>query len=141
MRGLVALSCAAVLAVVITLPASARAPGAVVVHEQLRCSVAWKDGLTGVGASCAVQNVLMPNGAFVEVLHGQIPASQMQAFWDDGSPSSFATVCLVNYGWLQRYGAADSPRVFTRSVRHFTPDGRMTQVCAPSIAPNIVPQP
>jgi hypothetical protein len=31
--------------------------------------------------------------------------------------------------------------VFTTSVRHFTPDGKMTEVCAPSIARNILPLP
>jgi hypothetical protein len=140
MRRLVALSCAGVLALVITLPASARAAGAIVVHEDLWCSVAWKDDLS-VGARCDVQNVLMANGIFIQVLHGQIPVSDLETFKDDGSPSSFATPCLVNYGWRQVYGDSNSPRVFTQSVRHFTPDGRMTQVCAPSIPSNIVAQP
>ena len=42
-------------------------------------------------SSCDIQNVLKPNGVFTEVLHGQIPADQMEAFRAAGSPSSFAT--------------------------------------------------
>jgi hypothetical protein len=142
MRRVVALLGAGVLALVMVLPAAAAAPpGAVVVHATYPCNVGWDDSWGAEDSSCAVQNVLKPNGVFTEVLHGQIPADQMGAFRAAGSPSSFATNCLVNYGWLVKYHSGDDwgpLMVFTRSVRHFTPDGRMTEVCAPSIPRNVI---
>jgi hypothetical protein len=66
----------------------------------------------------------------------------MEAFRAAGSPSSYATRCLVNFGWLMKYHDGDDwgpLMVFTPSVRHFTPGGRMTEVCAPSILKNILP--
>ena len=142
MRRVVALLSAGVLALVIVLPASAAAPrGAVVVHADYSCNVGWDDFWGAEDSSCDIQNVLKPNGVFTEVLHGQIPADQMAAFRAAGSPRSYATRCLVNYGWLVRYHAGDDwgpLMVFTPSVRHFTPDGRMTEICAPSIARNVI---
>jgi hypothetical protein len=143
MRRVVALLSAGVLALAIVVPVSAAAPqGAVVVHETYGCNVGWDDSWGAEDSSCKIQNVLMPNGVFTQVLHGQIPAGQMAAFRADGSPSKYATGCLVNYGWLRKYHADDywEPlMVFTSSVRHFTPDGRMTEVCAPSIPRNLLP--
>jgi len=145
MRRVVALLSAGVLALAIVLPVSAAAPqGAVVVHETYPCNVGWDESWGAEDPSCDIQNVLKPNGAFTEVIHGQIPAGQMAAFRAAGSPSSFATNCLVNYGWLVKYRSSDywpPLMVFTPSVRHFTPDGRMTEVCAPSIPRNILPLP
>jgi hypothetical protein len=143
MRRVVALLSAGVLALAICLPAAAAEPtGAVVVHTDYLCNVGWDDSWSAEDSSCDVQNVLMPNGVFVEVLRGQIPADQMEAFRAAGSPSSYATRCLVNYGWLMKYHAGEQwgpLMVFTPSVRHFTPDGRMREVCAPSIPANILP--
>lgn len=143
MRRLVGLLSAGVLALAIAVPASAAEPqGAVVVHATYECNVGWDDSWSAGDPGCDVQNVLMPNGVFVEVLHGQIPSDQMAAFRAAGSPSSYATRCLVNYGWLMAYHDGDewAPlMVFTPSVRHFTPNGAMTEVCAPSIPANILP--
>jgi len=143
MRRVVALLSAGVLALAICLPVSAAEPqGAVVVHETYNCNVGWDSSWGAEDPSCDVHNVLKPNGVFTEVLHGQIPADKMEAFRAAGSPSSFATTCLVNYGYLRAYhdGEVWGPlMVGTPSVRHFTPDGRMTEVCAPSIARNVLP--
>ncbi len=143
MRRIVALLSAGVLAWAICLPVSAGEPkGAVVVHANYLCNVGWDASWGAEDSSCDIQNVLTPNGVFKEVLNGQIPADQMEAFRAAGSPSSFTTDCLVNYAWLMKYHEGEDwgpLMVFTRSVRHFTPDGRMTEVCAPSIPRNILP--
>jgi hypothetical protein len=55
----------------------------------------------------------------------------MAAFVTAGSPRSFAAGCLVNYGFLYMAGFAGE-FVFTDSVRDFTPDGKMTEVCEKS---------
>ena len=143
MRRVVALLSAGVLALAIGLPAAAAEPTrAVVVHADYPCNVGWDDSWSAEDPACDVQNVLQPKGTFTQVLRGQIPADQMDAFRAAGSPSSYATGCLVNYGWLMKYhqGEEWAPlMVFTPSVRHFTPDGKMTEVCAPSIPANILP--
>jgi hypothetical protein len=143
MRRVVALLGAGVLALAIAVPATAAEPArTVVVHADLPCNVGWDDSWSAEDSSCDVQNVRMANGAFTEVLQGRIPADQMEAFRAAGSPSSFTTSCLVNYGWLRKFHAGDDwgpLMVFTLSVRHFTPDGRMTEVCAPSIPVNRLP--
>ncbi len=108
--------------------------GAQVIHATAGCAVGWNDESWDADSAggCDVQNVMTPNGGYKLILHGQIPADQMAAFAADGSPASFATTCLVNYGFLittipgQDWGGR---MVFTDSVRHFTPDGQMTEVC------------
>jgi hypothetical protein len=109
-----------------------------VVHANLPCDVSWYTTPGGIDSAggCDVQNVMTPNGGYKLTLHGQIPADQMAAFRAAGSPSSFATTCLVNYGFL---ATATPPipdwtglMVFTPSVRHFTKDGKMTEVCEKS---------
>jgi hypothetical protein len=143
MRRVVALLSAGVLALVICLPASAAEPkGSAVVYADYGCNVGWDDSWGAEDPGCSVLNVRTPSGVFTEVLHGQIPADQMDAFRAAGSPRSFATHCLVNYGWLMKYHSGENwgpLMVFTPSVRHFTPNGRMTEVCAPSIPRNILP--
>jgi hypothetical protein len=142
MRRVVVVLSAAVLTLAIALPAAAaEPPGAVVIHAEYVCNVGWDDSWSA-SSSCDVQNVLTPDGVFTQVLHGRIPADQMEAFRAAGSPAAFATHCLVNFGWLVAYHSGDywEPlMVFTPSVRHFTPDGRMTEVCAPSIPANVLP--
>jgi hypothetical protein len=143
MRRVVGLLSAGLLALAISVPAAAAEPkGAVVVHATYECNVGWDDSWSVSDPGCDVQNVLMPNGVFVQVLHGQIPSDQMDEFQAVGSPSSYATRCLVNFGWLVAHHVGDwgpDNMVFTPSVRHFTPDGKMTEVCAPSIPANILP--
>jgi hypothetical protein len=58
------------------------------------------------------------------VLHGQIPADDLAEF---SGPTSYATGCAANY-FFWREGI-DTDFVFTDSVRHFTADGAMTEVC------------
>ena len=146
MRRVVALLSAGVLVLAIVLPVSAAAPtGAVVVHADYSCAVSWylpSEGFGPTDPSCEIVNVKTPNGVFTQVLHGQIPADEMDAFRAAGSPSSLAIGCLVNYAWLVKYHSGEDwgpLMVFTTSVRHFTPDGKMTEVCAPSIPRNILP--
>jgi hypothetical protein len=84
---------------------------------------------------CDVLNVMTPGGGYKLTLHSQIPAGQMAAFRAAGSPSSFATTCLVNYRFLKTTMDGQDWTGFmvgTFSVRHFTPDGRMTEVCEKS---------
>jgi hypothetical protein len=122
--------------------------GAVVVRDPYPCIVGWDEASTRLDTgvydeSCLVMNVRQPNGTFTQVLKGQIPADQMDAFRAAGSPTSYApSGCLVDYGWLMKYHQGEDwgpLMVFTASVRHFTPDGAMTEVCAPSIPANILP--
>jgi hypothetical protein len=112
--------------------------GAKVLHANLPCAVGWDDSSwsTPSAGGCDVQNVMTPKGDYKLILHGQIPVDQMAAFIAAGSPKSFATRCLVNYGFLY---TAEPPiphwepfMVRTDSVRHFTPDGKMTEVCEKS---------
>ena len=149
MRRVLALCGAGLLALAVTVPTAAAEPtGAVVVREHYQCIVGWDEASTQLNTgvydeSCLVTNVRQPNGTFTQVLHGQVPADQMDAFRAAGSPTSYApSGCLVNYGWLMKYQGPPpwgQLMVFTSSVRHFTPDGKMTEVCAPSIPANIIP--
>jgi len=108
-RRVLALCGAGLFVLAVAAPTAAAGPtGAVVVREVYQCIVGWDEasGDLSTGAydeSCLVTNVLQPNGTFTQVLHGQIPADQMDAFRAAGSPSSYATGCLVNYGWLAKY--------------------------------------
>jgi hypothetical protein len=141
MRRILALLGVGALLIATTAPVAAAKPAAVVVHEQYPCNVGWDDSWSAEDPACDIQNVRQPNGTFTEVLKGHIPADQMDAFRAAGSPSSYATNCLVNYGWLRAYhdGEDWGPlMVFTTSVRHFTPDGKMTEVCKRSIPANII---
>ena len=108
-----------------------------VVHANLPCDVSWSTTPGGIDSAgrCDVQNVMTRNGGYKLTLHGQIPADQMAAFRAAGSPSSFATTCLVNYGFLKTTMDGQDwtgLMVFTPSVRHFTRDGKMTEVCEKS---------
>ena len=142
MRRILALLGAGALLLATTVPVVAAGPvRAVVVHEHYACNVGWDDSWSATDPACDIQNVLLPKGTFTEVLRGQIPADQMDAFRAAGSPSSFATSCLVNYGWLMKYHQGEDwagLMVFTTSVRHFTRDGRMTEVCAPAAGAVVV---
>jgi hypothetical protein len=116
--------------------------GAVVVHERYLCNVGWAEPWAAEDPACDIQNVLRPDGTFTQVLHGQIPSDQMDAYRAAGSPTGVDTGCLVNYGWLMKYHQGEDwgpLMVFTSSVRHFTPDGAMTEVCAPSSLANMLP--
>lgn len=148
MRRVLALFGAGLFVLAVTVPtAAAETTGAVVVREHYQCIVGWDEASTQLDTgvydeSCLVTNVLQPNGTFTQVLRGQIPADQMDAFRAAGSPSSYApSGCLVNYGWLMQYHQGEDwgqLTVFTESVRHFTPGGKMTEVCKPSIPADIL---
>jgi hypothetical protein len=118
---------------VIVSAAADTAGGAQVIHANLPCAVGWDAASWDVPSAggCDVQNVMTPKGDYKLILHGQIPPDQMAAFIAAGSPRSFAAGCLVNYGFLYMAGF-EGEFVFTDSVRDFTPDGKMTEVCEKS---------
>ena len=128
--GFVALLVAAVL-VLIALPATAG--GADVIKETRECSVAFDDAsLAGDAAdpACDIVNIQRPNGGFTLVIHGQVQADFMDAFLESGVRQYSATweagECLASYLFVLRDGG---PWIWTDSVRHFSADGKMTEVC------------
>ena len=90
------------------------------------CRATW-GGATNVGPvtteDCWGTNVKTPDGRYVLVLKGQIPDERMDEF--DG-PLQQATACWAN--WFFVRDDSEEPAV-TDSVRRFTPDGQMTEVC------------
>lgn len=127
------------LAMVAVPGSAAPGGGAAVAHvAELPCQVAWFDTVDPFAyndPSCRVHSVRTPEGAYHLVLHGRIPAEFMGEFVADGSPRTHEGACLANYGWLwatfgsQSNWPADWADGLTTSVRRFTPNGRMTEVC------------
>ena len=139
MRKLFVLAIAASLAI-LAVPGSAdSSEGAEVAHfTELPCQVAWfdpGDPFAYNDEACTVHSVRTPKGAYHLVLHGQIPGEFMDEFIADGSPKAYETACLANYGWLwATYGDQSNwpdnwADGMTTSIRRFTPDGKMTEVC------------
>jgi hypothetical protein len=105
--------------------AAAEAQGAEVIHyDEVQCSVGWADDHPSVADDCSETNTKTPNGGYTLVLHGQIPDGDLSEF---SGPTSYPTGCAVNY-FFWRDGI-DTEFVHTTSVRHFTADGGMTEVC------------
>lgn len=139
MRKLFVLAIAASLTLMAVPGSADLGEGAEVAHfDELPCQVAWfdpGDPFAYNDPACTVHNVRTPNGAFHLVLHGQIPVEFMDEFIDAGSPKSYEGGCLANYGWLwANYGDQSNwpdnwADGMTTSVRRFTPDGKMTEVC------------
>lgn len=125
---------ACVLAIGAAAPAAAETGD--VVHLTTTCSVGWDElsselGSGAVDPSCDVDNVATADGGYLLTLHGQIPIELMDAFRAAGSPSSYDTGCAANYGFWRAAGDLDpSLFVFSASVRHFTPNGQMTETCS-----------
>ena len=104
---------------------AAHAEGAQVIHyDEVPCTVSWSDSNPSFASDCSGKNTKTPNGGYTLVLHGQIPADDLAEF---SGPTSYATGCAANY-FFWREGI-DTDFVFTDSVRHFTADGAMTEVC------------
>ena len=76
--------------------------------------------------------MLTASGEYHLVLHGQIPEDAMGEFVAAGSPKQFHTICLVNWRFWAESGSM-STMLFTESVRKFTPNGQMTEVCKPPV--------
>ena len=114
-----------------SLPVVADGP-AEVIHGSWPCYVGWSDETWELEGGCEVHNVLTASGNYHLVLHGQIPDEAMAAFEADGSPKAFPTFCLVNWRFWDDSGRTD-PLIWTESVRKFTPNGQMTEVCKPPV--------
>jgi hypothetical protein len=112
----------AVLLVAMSVPAMA---GNVVKEEKAwSCDVNWTTG-DFVLADCEVVNIQFDNGGFTLTLHGQVPDEHLAAFQASGV-TDFATKCWVNFLFVVQDG---QDPVTVSSVRHFTPDGAMTEHC------------
>ena len=111
---------------VLLVPVSASADdldGAEVDHRTHLCSVGWGDG-DFIDPACEIINVSQPNGGYTLVLHGQVP--DLAAFQASGV-RHFETTCFVAYLFVVFHS---HPSVgLVDSVRHFTPDGKMTETC------------
>ena len=111
------------LVAVVALPASA--DGAEVKHRTNLCSVGWSDSDDAIDPACEVVNVFDANGGYTLVLHGQVPDEDLAAFQASGV-RQYATSCFAAFLFVVDDGHAP---VFVDSVRHFTPDGKMTETC------------
>lgn len=113
-----------VMLVGVAVPAAAGGGAQVVHKEAVPCDVGWSDDVGPVTTEdCWGTNVKTPDGRYVLVLKGQIPDERMDEF--DG-PLQQATACWAN--WFFVRDDSEEPAV-TDSVRRFTPDGQMTEVC------------
>jgi len=139
-RTLLLVAASAAVLLMIAAPGVAKTGGgAEVAHfDELPCQVAWyptADPFALNDPACQVHNVRTPNGAYHLVLHGQIPDEFMDDFIADGTPRTHEGACLANYGILvANYGdqsnwPPDWSDGLTTSIRRFTPDGKMTEVC------------
>ena len=89
------------------------------------CDVGWSEDVGSVMTDdCWGTNVKTANGRYVLSLHGQIPDELMDEF--DG-PIHYASGCWSN--WFFVRDEAEDPAVST-SVRRFTPNGKMIEVCS-----------
>jgi len=102
------------------------AAGAVTKQETTRCGVEWAEDLGIIWyPNCKVTNVRDEDGGWTLFLYGRIPDNELEAF-KAAKVTEFVTKCWVNYLFVVREG--DEP-VVVDSVRHFTPDGEMTETC------------
>jgi hypothetical protein len=91
-----------------------------------RCGVQWSQDLGIIwDPECSVINVRHDDGAWTLFLYGRIPADQMEAF-RAANVSEFAAECWVNYLFVVEEGAEP---IIVESLREFTPDGEMTEIC------------
>jgi hypothetical protein len=113
------------LSAVFWAPAAAAGSGAQVIHkEAVPCDVGWSEDVGMIMTDdCWGTNVKTPNGRYVLTLHGQIPDDRMDEF--DG-PLHYMSGCWSN--WFFVYDEGEEP-AFTHSVRRFTPNGQMTEIC------------
>ncbi len=107
----------------------AGAEGAQIIHREAFCSVGF-DADDAFDEACDVINVHQPDGGYTLVIHGQVQPHDMERFLASGvrhySAEWSAGECFAAYLFVVDEGHAP---VWSDSVRHFTPDGRMTETC------------
>ena len=108
---------------VVALPASA--DDAEVKHQTHLCSVGWSLTDNPIDPECEIVNVSRANGGYTLVVHGQVPDGDLATFQASGV-RHYATSCFAAFLFVVQDGHAP---VFVDSVRHFTPDGKMTETC------------
>lgn len=122
-------SLAMVMAVLTAVPAGADSDGAVVRTSSgvWACGVGFDaDSLGDLDWDCDIVNIARPNGGYTLVIHAQVQEDRMADFQASGV-RHYETECLASYLFNFQEPFADQARV--DSVRHFTPDGKMTETC------------
>lgn len=118
LSGLVAL-------LIVGLPAPAAAGNVVKEEQAWPCDVNWINSGDMVLADCEVVNIQYDNGGFTLDLRSQVPDEHLDAFQAAGVTDLTAT-CWANFLFVVQDG---QDPVTVSSVRHFTPDGVMTEHC------------
>jgi hypothetical protein len=110
--------------------APAGAEGAEIIRREAPCSVAFDNAERALDPECDVINIHHPDGGYTLVLHGQVQDGDMEAFVASGvrrySAEWPAGECFAAYLFVVDEGHTP---VWSDSVRHFTPDGQMTETC------------
>jgi hypothetical protein len=116
-------------ALAFALATPAAADSAQVIHRTALCSVGF-DSDDAVDLDCDVVNIARPNGGYTLVIHGQVQPDDMERFLASGVRRYSAEwpegECLASYLFFVEEG---HDKVYTDSVRHFTPNGKMTEIC------------
>ncbi len=124
-----------VLMAAMAVPASAdSADGAIVKHSDgvWACSVGFDetDGLDDSDSDCDIVNISHPDGGYTLVIHAQVQPHRMDDFQASGvrhySADGPNGDCFAAYLFVVEDGHM---KVWSDSVRHFTPDGKMTETC------------
>lgn len=93
-------------------------------HRTGVCAVGWSDQDVR-DDKCEILNLSRPNGGYSLILVGQVPDSDLPSFQASGV-RTYGTSCFAAYLFVVEDGHTP---VFVDSVRHFTPDGKMTETC------------
>ncbi len=112
-----------VLVLGLAVPAVA-SEGAQVKHRTGVCGVGWSAEDVR-DDECEILNVSRPGGGYSLILIGQVPDSELADFQASGV-RTYQTSCFAAYLFVVEDGHTP---VFVDSVRHFTPDGKMTETC------------
>ena len=124
-----------VLMAVLAVPASADSvDGAVVKHSDgvWACSVGFDetDSFDDLDWDCDIVNVFHPDGGYTLVIHAQVQEHRLADFQVSGvrhySPDWPEGECFAAYLFVVEDGHTP---VWSDSVRHFTPDGKMAETC------------
>jgi hypothetical protein len=98
--------------------------GAEIKQRTSRCDVGY-DETPSYDDTCRVINVYDPNAGYTLVLHGQVPSTDLDVFTQSGV-SDYQTDCFAAFLFVVE---DDHSPVWTDSIRHFTPEGEMTEAC------------